>query len=89
MSRTLAAELGPHGLRVVCIRPQRIGDTLDATPDLPMSVDDFRRFLEDLTLTGTLPTLSNVARTAAFLASDGASAMTGTVANLTAGMAVD
>ena len=61
MSRTLAPELGPHGVRVVCIRPQRIGDTLDATPDLPMSVDDFRRFLEDLTLTGTLPSLSNVA----------------------------
>lgn len=56
---------------------------------MPISVDDFRRFREDLTLTGTLATLSNVARTAAFPASDGASAMTGTVANLTAGMAVD
>lgn len=44
---------------------------------------------ENLTLTGRLPSLTDVGRTAAFLASDGAAAMTGTVANLTAGMAVD
>ena len=35
LTRTLAAELGPHGVRVVCIRPHRIGDTLK-TPDFPM-----------------------------------------------------
>jgi len=28
LSRTLAAELSPHGVRVVCLRPHRIGDTL-------------------------------------------------------------
>lgn len=88
MSRTLAAELGPHGVRVVCLRPHRILETLGTTPDLPMSVEDFRRFLEGLTLTGRLPSLSDVGRTAAFLASDGAAAMTGSVADLTAGMAV-
>lgn len=87
-TRTLAAELGPHGVHAVCIRPHRIGETLGATPDLPMGVEEFREFLEDLTLTGALPSLKQVARTAAFLATDGAAAMTGSVVNLTAGMAV-
>lgn len=89
MSRIVAAELGPRGVRVVCLRPHRIGETLGTTPDLPMSEAEFRRFLEGLTLTGRLPSLADIGRTAAFLVSDGAAAMTGTVANLTAGMAVD
>jgi 3-oxoacyl-[acyl-carrier protein] reductase len=89
MSRTLAAEVGPKGIRVVCIRPHRISDTLGATPDLPMPMTEFRALLENLTLTGALPTLDEVAHTAVFLASDSARAMTGSVANLTAGMSLD
>jgi 3-oxoacyl-[acyl-carrier protein] reductase len=42
-----------------------------------------------MTLLKRLPTLSQVANTAAFLASDHAAAITGTVANLTAGMSID
>src|SRR5918999_1164981 len=83
LSRTLAAELSPQGVRVVCIRPHRIGDTLGATPDFPMAKEEFRSFIEGLTLLKQLPTLNQVAQTAAFLASDHAGAMTGTVANLT------
>ena len=41
------------------------------------------------TMLNRLPTLSEVAETAAFLASDRAGAMTGTVANLTGGAIVD
>jgi 3-oxoacyl-[acyl-carrier protein] reductase len=88
LTRTLAAELGPHGVRVVCIRPHRIGDTL-ATPDFPMGRDEFRGLIEDMSLLKRLPTLAEVADTAAFLASDQAGAMTGAVANLTGGMSVD
>jgi len=40
-------------------------------------------------LLGRLPTLEEVANAAAFMASDRASAMTGTVANLTCGPVVD
>ncbi|MEW2489505.1 SDR family oxidoreductase [Streptomyces sp. NPDC048411] len=87
LSRTLAAELGPVGVRVVCMRPHRIAETFDA-PDLPMPDAEFRAFLEGMTLLKRLPSLSDVARTAAFLASDGAAAMSGSVVNLTCGMSV-
>jgi enoyl-[acyl-carrier-protein] reductase (NADH) len=45
--------------------------------------------LADSTMLKRLPTASDVAETAAFLASDRARAMTGTVANLTGGAIVD
>jgi NAD(P)-dependent dehydrogenase (short-subunit alcohol dehydrogenase family) len=90
LSRTLAAELSPLGIRVVCIRPHRIGDTLGSDPDFPtVGAAEFRSFIENLTLLKRLPTLADVADTAAFLASDHAAAMSGTVANLTCGMSVD
>ena len=88
LSRTLAAELGPYGVRVVCLRPHRISDSgLNADPRVAEA--DFRRVLEDMTLLKRLPTLAEVANTAVFLASDHAASMTGTVVNLTAGMSVD
>ena len=90
LSRTLAAELGPQGIRVVCIRPHRISDTLGPDPDFPVGgADEFRSLIESWTLLKRLPTLPDVANTAAFLASDHAAAMSGTVANLTCGMSVD
>lgn len=90
LSRTLAAELSPQGIRVVCIRPHRIGDTLGPHPDFSVGgVEEFRKLIESWTLLKRLTTLTDVANTAAFLASDHAAAMTGTVANLTCGMSVD
>jgi NAD(P)-dependent dehydrogenase (short-subunit alcohol dehydrogenase family) len=90
LSRTLAAELSPLGVRVVCVRPHRIGDTLGSEPDFPMDgPEEFRSFIENMTLLKQLPTLAEVANTAAFLASDNAAAITGSVANLTCGMSVD
>lgn len=88
LSRTLAAELGPQGVRVVCLRPHRIGETL-VDADFPVPRDEFIGFLEGMTLTKKLPTLADVANTAVFLASDHAAAITGAVANLTCGMSVD
>lgn len=88
LSRTLAAELGPQGVRVVCIRPHRIGETL-VDADFPVPRDEFIGFLEGMTLTKKLPTLADVAHTAVFLASDHAAAISGAVANLTCGMSVD
>lgn len=89
LSRTLAAELGPQGVRVVCIRPHRIGETLGSDADFPMRSDEFRSFIENMTLLKRLPTLADVASAAAFVASDNAAAMSGAVANLTCGMSVD
>jgi putative NADH-flavin reductase len=42
LSRTLAAELGPQGVRVVCMRAHRIGDS-GFGADFPMGEDEFRR----------------------------------------------
>lgn len=89
LSRTLAAELSPQGVRVVCIRPHRIGETLGPDPDFRMDRDEFRSLIEDMTLLKRLPSLADVANTAAFLASDNAAAMSGAVANITCGMSVD
>jgi 3-oxoacyl-[acyl-carrier protein] reductase len=88
LTRTLAAELGPQGVRVVALKPHRIGDS-GASADSRSEEADFRRILEDMTLLKRLPTLTEVASTAVFLASDQAGAITGTVANLTGGMSVD
>ena len=89
LARTLAAELGAYGVRVVSVRPHRIADTLGPEADFAMGVDEFRTHIESLTLLNRLPTLREVAATAAFLASDKAGAMTGAVANLTCGMSID
>ena len=89
LTRTFAAELGRSGVRAVCLRPQRIVETIGSTPDLPMSLDEFTGFLEALTTTGTLPTLDEVAKAAVFLAEGGAASMNGAVLNLTCGMSSD
>jgi NAD(P)-dependent dehydrogenase (short-subunit alcohol dehydrogenase family) len=48
LSRTLAGELSPQGVRVVCLRPHRIGDTLPMAPEFPkMERESFRELLED------------------------------------------
>lgn len=101
-SRVLAAELAPRNIRVVGIRPHAVVDAPAAgsyTGELfeqiaaasgQSSVQDL---LEGGMAQGTplkrLPTLAEVAETAAFLASDRAGTITGTVANLSAGALVD
>ncbi|WP_312178627.1 SDR family oxidoreductase [Arthrobacter sp.] len=89
LTRTMAAEFGPAGVRAVCLRSQRILETIGSTPDLPMPLDEFTRFLESLTTTGTLPTLGEVAKAAVFLAQGGAESLNGSVLNLTGGMSAD
>ena len=55
----------------------------------PADVDKFLAFVESMTHRKRSSTLAEVANAAVFLASDNASGMTGTVANLTGGMIVD
>jgi 3-oxoacyl-[acyl-carrier protein] reductase len=88
LTHTLAAELGPQGVRVVCLKPHRIADS-GATADPRSEEAEFRTWLEDMTLLKRLPTLDEVANTAVFVASDHAASMTGAVANLTGGMSLD
>jgi 3-oxoacyl-[acyl-carrier protein] reductase len=100
MTQRLAAELGPSGVRVVCLRPTAIADAAShgsytGTVFAPLaaaagvSVEQMlAQWGEDQTLLGRLPTLAQVADAAVFLASDRAGAITGAVADLTSGNAV-
>jgi NAD(P)-dependent dehydrogenase (short-subunit alcohol dehydrogenase family) len=95
-SRSLALEVGPAGVRVVCLRPHAIPETpliaenfATASAAAGVTPAQFRAVLEQGTLLKRLPTLAEVADTAAFLASDRAGAMTATVANLSAGSIPD
>ncbi|MEU7630399.1 SDR family oxidoreductase [Nocardia sp. NPDC049220] len=101
-SRVLAAELAPSNIQVVGIRPHAVVDAPAAgsyTKDLftrtaAAAGQSVQEMLEggamaQATLLKRLPTLAEVAELAAFLASDRAGAMTGTIANLSAGALVD
>jgi NAD(P)-dependent dehydrogenase (short-subunit alcohol dehydrogenase family) len=83
LSRSLAGELGSHGIRVVCLRPDAIPETW------PTDHPESRTYMENGTVLGRLPTLEEVANAAVFVASDRASAMTGTTVNLTCGSIMD
>ncbi|OPH62089.1 short-chain dehydrogenase [Paenibacillus ferrarius] len=95
-SRHLAGELGPTGIRVICLRSHMIPEAVAAGSHsrelFSLNAEKAGITLEQMlagaaegTLLKRLPTLSEVANTAAFMASDHAGAMTGTVANLTSG----
>ena len=98
-SRALAGELGPDGVRVVCVRPHAMSDAVATSytgrmfgrvaeaGGLPLS--DWLDGLAGATALGRLPVLDEVAEYLAFAASDRARSMTGVIANLTAGAIVD
>jgi NAD(P)-dependent dehydrogenase (short-subunit alcohol dehydrogenase family) len=95
-SRSLALEVGPAGVRVVCLRSHAIPETplIEANFATAASAADvtpaqFQAKLEEGTLLKRLPTLAELADTAAFVASDRAAAMTATVVNLSAGSFAD
>jgi 3-oxoacyl-[acyl-carrier protein] reductase len=100
MTRRLAVDLGPSGVRVVCLRPHAISDApshgsytnelfAQWAAEAGGSVEQMLvQWGENMTLLGRLPTLAQVADTAVFLASDSAGAITGTVVDLTGGSAV-
>ncbi|MFJ4164177.1 SDR family NAD(P)-dependent oxidoreductase [Microbacterium sp. NPDC089698] len=98
-SRALAGELGPDGVRVVCVRPHAIADAMETSYTREMfgriaaaggiAMGDWIDGLAGTTLLGRLPVLDEVAEYLAFAASDRAASMTGAIANLSAGALVD
>jgi NAD(P)-dependent dehydrogenase (short-subunit alcohol dehydrogenase family) len=93
-SRSLAAELGPAGVRVICLRSagsvESIPEVLDKhAAGTGMTRDEFIGNLADMTLLKRMPSLPDVGGVAAIMASDYAGAMTGAVPNVTCGMVVD
>jgi NAD(P)-dependent dehydrogenase (short-subunit alcohol dehydrogenase family) len=99
-TRVLAAELGPNGVRVVCLMPDMIPEAgksgshsrdvfQPVAENLGLTIDEFFAAPADRMVLGRWPTLADVAEAAAFAASDRAAATTGTVINLTAGSIVN
>jgi NAD(P)-dependent dehydrogenase (short-subunit alcohol dehydrogenase family) len=78
LCRQLAAELGPHGIRVAWM----------LSPGSPNAGHEGEAYAGGTLLT-RLPSYEEVGAVAAFLASDGGRSMTATEVNLTAGAVVD
>jgi 3-oxoacyl-[acyl-carrier protein] reductase len=96
LTRTLATELGPRGVRVVCLRSAGSPDAAGVREAFGLhaanagtTVETFASAREQRILLRRLPTLAEVADAAALLASDRASAMTATIANVTCGEILD
>jgi len=92
LTRELSAELAPHGIRVVGLRPHAMPETRAIQDGYEvrakgsdMTWEQFQALLASRTHTGRLTTLAEAANMAVFMASDKASGMTGTTVNLSMG----
>jgi NAD(P)-dependent dehydrogenase (short-subunit alcohol dehydrogenase family) len=96
LNRALSAEWAQHGVRSICLRTTGMVDTpvIDVVygphaDALGITKDQFTAVASSMTHRKRPTALAELAAVAVFLASDQASAMTGTVANLTGGLIVD
>jgi NAD(P)-dependent dehydrogenase (short-subunit alcohol dehydrogenase family) len=92
LTRNLSAELAPHGIRVIGLRPQGMPETRTIKEAYEprakatgMTWEQWQVLLASRTHPRRLMTLEEMANVAAFMASDKASGMTGTTVNLTMG----
>ncbi|TCN41641.1 NAD(P)-dependent dehydrogenase (short-subunit alcohol dehydrogenase family) [Kribbella orskensis] len=92
LTRDLSAELAPHGIRVVGLRPQGMPETrtikdafLPRAKASGMTWEQWQELLASRTHPRRLMTLDEAANMAVLMASDKASGMTGTTVNLTMG----
>jgi NAD(P)-dependent dehydrogenase (short-subunit alcohol dehydrogenase family) len=92
LTRDLSAELAPHGIRVVGLRPQGMPEsgTIKEVFGLHakawgVSREQFHELIAGRTHARRLTTLAEMANRAAFMASDEASGLTGTVINMSLG----
>lgn len=94
--RQLASEVGPDGVRVVCLRSAGSPDAPGVREALKlhaqtegMTLEAFTAYSARGTLLKRLPLLAEVANAAALMASDNASAITAAVTNVTCGLLMD
>jgi enoyl-[acyl-carrier-protein] reductase (NADH) len=92
--RYLAAELGPYSVRVCGIWTAGVAETLTqekltgvAGPNAP-TPQTAQEMIASMSVLGRVPRLADVAEAATFLASDRAAGITGTMTNVTAGLAL-
>jgi NAD(P)-dependent dehydrogenase (short-subunit alcohol dehydrogenase family) len=93
LTREFSAELAPHGIRVVGLRPQAMPESVGSrtrffesrAESSGMTWEQFQEALASRTHPRRLMTLDEMANVAAFIASDKASGMMGTIVNLTMG----
>jgi NAD(P)-dependent dehydrogenase (short-subunit alcohol dehydrogenase family) len=94
--RDLLVELGPKGVRVLGVRTHGMPDsgTIREVSSLharayDITREQFQNLVEERTHRKRLPTLQEMAEVATFMASDNASAMTGTMVNMSLGAIAD
>jgi NAD(P)-dependent dehydrogenase (short-subunit alcohol dehydrogenase family) len=90
LTRDLSAELAPHGIRVVGLRPHAITETATMREFFEakatgLSWEQFAEMLVATTHPRRPTTLDEMANAAVFVASDRAGGLTGTTVNLTMG----
>jgi NAD(P)-dependent dehydrogenase (short-subunit alcohol dehydrogenase family) len=92
LTRDLSAELAPHGIRVVGLRPQGIPETRTVREGFKprakasgMTWEQWQERLANKTHPQRIMRLEELVNVAVFIASDYASGMTGTTVNLTMG----
>jgi NAD(P)-dependent dehydrogenase (short-subunit alcohol dehydrogenase family) len=92
LTRDLSAELAPHGIRVVGLRPQAMPETATIREAFEpraktsgLTWEQWQELLASRTHARRLMTLEELANVAVFMASDKAGGMTGTIVNLTMG----
>jgi 3-oxoacyl-[acyl-carrier protein] reductase len=86
LRRQLAAELGPHGIRVLTIQSTGVPETIPQDSD---NRDSITESIVSRTMLGRAATLEDVGNAAVFAASDHAAALTATALNLSCGAEVD
>jgi 3-oxoacyl-[acyl-carrier protein] reductase len=92
LARALAIELGPAGVRVLCVRTSANADSrtvADIAEAAAMPPEQIKANLAAMTLRGVSPQTSDTAKVSAFLASEQAHMITGTVINASGGAVED
>jgi 3-oxoacyl-[acyl-carrier protein] reductase len=96
MARSLAVELGPHGVRVVCVRSMGMAETRTMqqtyeTAGRAMGVpkEKMAEIVASRALLRRPPSLVDTAKLISFLASDEARSITGAIVNSSAGQVLD
>lgn len=91
LTKQLAAELGPRGIRAVCLRPEGMPESWEgaSTEGWSAPTEEIEAAIKVRSALGRTTTLADVGNAAAFLASDRAGATTGTIFNLTSGTVID